>query len=66
VAAADSDAPAAAVLVEWTNQRVGKQQRLAGAVYVAELPRNPNGKILKRELRQRYADWEKDSDHARD
>ena len=66
VAAADSGAPAAAVLVEWTNQRVGKQQRLAGAVYVAELPRNPNGKILKRELRQRYADWEKDSDHARD
>ena len=34
-------------------------QRLAGAVYVADLPRNPNGKILKRELRKQYADWEK-------
>ena len=41
------------------NQRVGKQQRLAGAVYVADLPRNPNGKVLKRELRKQYADWEK-------
>ena len=54
-----SDAPDTAALVEWTNQRVGKQQRLAGAVYVADLPRNPNGKILKRELRKQYADWEK-------
>jgi acyl-CoA synthetase (AMP-forming)/AMP-acid ligase II len=45
----------AADLVEWTNARVGKQQRLAGAVFVDELPRNPNGKILKRELRRLYA-----------
>jgi len=44
-------------LVAWTNERVGKQQRLAGAVVVDELPRNPNGKILKRELRKRYADF---------
>ena len=36
-----------------------KQPRLAGAVYGADLPRNPNGKILKRELRKQYADWEK-------
>ena len=35
----------------WTNARVGKQQRIAGVVYVDDLPRNPNGKILKRELR---------------
>ncbi|MEY2920579.1 MAG: hypothetical protein RL261_1884 [Pseudomonadota bacterium] len=59
VVAGAGDAPEAAALVEWTNQRVGKQQRLAGAVYVADLPRNPNGKILKRELRKQYADWEK-------
>ena len=59
VVATGGDPPDAATLVEWTNQRVGKQQRLAGAVYVADLPRNPNGKILKRELRKQYADWEK-------
>ncbi|MEM6818687.1 MAG: class I adenylate-forming enzyme family protein [Pseudomonadota bacterium] len=41
-------------LVEWTNARVGKQQRISGAVSVAELPRNPNGKVLKRELRATY------------
>ena len=59
VAAGAGDTPDTGSLVEWTNQRVGKQQRLAGAVYVADLPRNPNGKILKRELRKQYADWEK-------
>jgi long-chain acyl-CoA synthetase len=51
--------PAVAVdadeLVAWTNSRVGRQQRIAGAVFVEELPRNPNGKILKRELRKAYA-----------
>lgn len=44
-------------VVTWTNARVGKHQRLAGAVTIGELPRNPNGKILKRELRERYRDW---------
>jgi acyl-CoA synthetase (AMP-forming)/AMP-acid ligase II len=41
-----------AALLEWTNQRVGKQQRLARVVARGELPRNPNGKVLKRELRR--------------
>jgi len=49
VGAADHEA-----LVEWTNARVGKQQRISGAVSVPELPRNPNGKVLKRELRATY------------
>jgi acyl-CoA synthetase (AMP-forming)/AMP-acid ligase II len=49
----------ARTLVAWTNERVGKQQRLAGVVFVTDLPRNPNGKVLKRELRQQYADWER-------
>jgi acyl-CoA synthetase (AMP-forming)/AMP-acid ligase II len=40
-----------AALVEWTNSRVGKQQRISGLVWRDSLPRNPNGKILKRELR---------------
>lgn len=44
-------------LRDWTNERVGKQQRIAGVVAVTELPRNPNGKVLKRELRRRYLDW---------
>jgi acyl-CoA synthetase (AMP-forming)/AMP-acid ligase II len=51
-AAADLEA-----LSAWTNERVGRQQRIAGVVAVADLPRNPNGKVLKRELRRRYADW---------
>lgn len=38
-------------LLQWTNTRVGKQQRLADIVWRASLPRNANGKVLKRELR---------------
>ena len=49
---ADANAEA---LTGWVNGRVGKQQRIATTVFVEELPRNPNGKILKRELRDIYA-----------
>jgi acyl-CoA synthetase (AMP-forming)/AMP-acid ligase II len=38
-------------LLAWTNARVGRQQRISGLVWRESLPRNPNGKILKRELR---------------
>lgn len=40
-------------LLEWTNERVGKRQRIIGVELIQDLPRNPNGKILKRELRKR-------------
>ena len=42
----------AEALRAWTNARVGKQQRIHAVVARAELPRNPNGKVLKRELRR--------------
>jgi len=41
-------------LREWMNARVSKTQRLADLICVHELPRNALGKILKRELRERY------------
>ena len=41
-------------LSDWTNARVGKQQRITGVIVRSTLPRNPNGKILKRELRREY------------
>lgn len=44
----------------WTNKKVGKQQRIAGIEFVASIPRNPNGKILKRELRERFKDIQYD------
>lgn len=40
----------------WANGQLGKQQRIAHVVFTEDLPRNPNGKILKRELRTQYKD----------
>lgn len=42
----------AADITAWANSRLGKQQRISGTVFTESLPRNPNGKILKRELRE--------------
>jgi len=44
-------------LTAWTNKRVGRHQRIAGAARVDELPRNPNGKVLKRKLRAQWRGW---------
>lgn len=45
-------------ILAWANSKLGKQQRLAGVVFTEDLPRNPNGKILKRDLREIYKDWQ--------
>ena len=39
----------------WANERLGRMQRVAAVHLVAELPRSAIGKVLKRELRARYA-----------
>ncbi len=43
-----------AQLREWANSRLGKMQRLAAVKRVDELPRSPIGKVLKRDLRERW------------
>lgn len=43
-------------LTDWINSQVGKRQRIAGTALADSLPRNPNGKILKRVLREPYWD----------
>jgi len=48
-------APPAEALRDWANAQLGKTQRLADLRYIAELPRSDIGKVLKRELRERYA-----------
>ena len=41
--------------MDWVNARLGKTQRLTALTIVDSLPRSPIGKVLKRELRDRYA-----------
>ena len=49
-----------AELKVWANDRLGKQQRVADVKIVDEIPRNPNGKVLKRSLRETFAEVEYD------
>ncbi|TFZ06089.1 4-coumarate--CoA ligase [Ramlibacter henchirensis] len=48
-------APAPEALRQWANERLGKTQRLAGVRYIDELPRSDIGKVLKRQLREKWA-----------
>ena len=41
-------------LRSWANERLGKTQRLAAVEFIDSLPRSAIGKVLKRELRDRY------------
>ncbi|MFT6408031.1 MAG: acyl-CoA synthetase (AMP-forming)/AMP-acid ligase II [Arenicella sp.] len=38
-------------IMQWSNNKLGRQQRVAEVIVIDKLPRNPNGKVLKRELR---------------
>lgn len=49
-----TEATTEAALLQWVNQQVGKTQRLAALHFIDELPRSAIGKVLKRELRDRY------------
>jgi len=52
---ADKDSnPDAIEVLNLCNQKLGKQQRITDLFFVGELPRNSNGKILKKELRKTY------------
>ncbi len=39
----------------WANAKLGKLQRISQLVYIDELPKSSIGKILKKELRERFA-----------
>lgn len=53
VVLADPAADAQAILAD-ANSRLGKTQRLSGIAAIEELPRSAIGKVLKRELRDRF------------
>jgi long-chain acyl-CoA synthetase len=63
VAGATADAE---TIRAWANAQVGKTQRLAGLRFTSALPRSEIGKVLKRELRQTWADAAVDSGVAHD
>jgi long-chain acyl-CoA synthetase len=44
-----------AALMDWVNARLGKSQRLSDLRTIDSLPRSSIGKLLKRELRDLYA-----------
>jgi long-chain acyl-CoA synthetase len=53
VAAADSS-PDAADIIAWTRQRIAPFKAPKSVDFVKALPRNPSGKILRRELREPF------------
>jgi acyl-CoA synthetase (AMP-forming)/AMP-acid ligase II len=53
VVLADAAADPAAILAQ-ANAHLGKTQRISGIAVIDELPRSPIGKVLKRDLRDRF------------
>jgi long-chain acyl-CoA synthetase len=51
-----ADAATADEIRTFANQRLGKTQRLDSVVVLDSLPRNPLGKVLKRDLRERLSE----------
>ncbi len=43
-------------LIAWTRERIAKYKTPRQVIFVAELPRTPTGKILKKELRAQYVE----------
>ncbi|MBR9824544.1 MAG: acyl--CoA ligase [Alphaproteobacteria bacterium] len=54
IADPEASLPAPNVLLDWANDRLGRRQKLRNLFLLPELPRNPNGKVLKRELRAMF------------
>lgn len=44
----------AGALMVWVNDKLAKSQRLSAVILTDDLPRNQVGKVLKRDLRERY------------
>lgn len=44
-------------LRSWVNKRLGKAQRIAEIIRIDALPRNPIGKVMKRDLRDQLLEW---------
>ncbi|MCK9284035.1 MAG: AMP-binding protein [Rhodocyclaceae bacterium] len=59
-AANDSDEE----IVAWANERLAKHQRIAGVEFLDEFPRNALGKVLKRILRETFANSKDTSSKA--
>ena len=41
-------------LIEWTRERLGSYKKVTSVAFVEALPKTPIGKVLRREIRDRY------------
>jgi acyl-CoA synthetase (AMP-forming)/AMP-acid ligase II len=46
--------PDEAKLIEFCRERVGSVKKVTSVEFVAELPRSPLGKVLRRQVRERF------------